>query len=90
MEASFVTTLSRLRAGEFLRIEDGAGRSVSVFDGLVWVTQVGDPLDAFVSKGETFTLDRAGLTVIEALTDTRLTVLETEPAYGDADDRAFA
>ena len=90
MEASFVTTLSRLRAGEFLRIEDGAGRSVSVFDGLVWVTQVGDPLDAFVSKGETFTLDRAGLTVIEALTDTRLTVLEAEPAYGDADDRAFA
>ena len=84
------TGLSRLRAGEFLRIEDGAGRSLAVFDGLVWVTQDGDPCDAFVARGQTFTLDRQGLAVIEALTDTRLIVLEGESANGAEDDRAVA
>lgn len=90
MDGTLDLALSRLQAGEFLRVEDGAGQSVAVFDGLVWVTQDGDPRDAFVAKGETFTLDRPGLAVIEALTDTHLIVFENESANGTADDGAFA
>lgn len=90
MDAALNMVLTPLHAGEFLRIQDGAGQSVAVFDGLVWVTQDGDPRDEFVANGETFMLDRPGLAVIEALADTRLLVLQREPAYGVEDDREFA
>jgi Protein of unknown function (DUF2917) len=90
MDGTFNKMLSQLHPGEFIRIQDGAGQSVAVFDGLVWVTQDGDPRDAFVARGEIFALDRPGLTLIEALTDTRLLVLERELSYGAEDDREFA
>ena len=90
MDATFGKMVSQLRAGEFMRIQDGAGQSVAVFDGLVWVTQDGDPRDAFVARGEIFALDRPGLTLIEALADTRLLVLERELASGAESDREFA
>jgi hypothetical protein len=90
MDSTLNAALSRLDAGEFLRIRDGIGQTLAVFDGLVWITQAGDPLDAFVAKGETFTLDRPGLAVVEALTDTRLAVLAAQAEHGAADERALA
>ena len=90
MDATLDMVLTPMHPGEFLRIEDGAGQSIAVFDGMVWVTQDGDPRDAFVGKGQTFTLDRSGVSLIEALSDTRLLVLEREPAYGVEDDRELA
>lgn len=90
MNATPNPTLTRLGAGEFLRILDGIGQTLVVFDGLVWITQAGDPLDSFVARGETFTLDRPGLAVVEALRDTRLAVLTAEAENGVADELALA
>jgi hypothetical protein len=89
MEAHLESTLTQLHAGELLRIEDGAGQSVAVFDGLVWVTQDGDPRDAFVTKGQTIMLDRPGLALVEALTNTRLIVLEGLASEEAANESAF-
>ncbi len=50
-----------------MKIRDGKGQILAVFDGLVWVTQDGDPRDAFVAKGGVFTFDRPGLAIVEAV-----------------------
>jgi hypothetical protein len=55
-------------------------QTLAVFDGLVLITQSGDPCDSFVAKGETFTFDRSGLALVEAVTDARLAMLAAEPS----------
>jgi hypothetical protein len=82
--------LARLGTGEFLKIRDGEGRRLQVIDGMVWITQDGDPRDAFVAKGESFVFDRGGLAIVEALVDSRMAVLASEPAETPARDVAFA
>jgi hypothetical protein len=59
----------------FLKIRDGQGQSLLVLEGLVWVTQTGDPRDVFLSRNEFFRLNRPGLTVVQALEPSRLLVL---------------
>lgn len=66
---------TRLRQGATLRIREGEGRSIAVFNGLVWITQKGDPRDVFVASGQTFTIDRPGLVLVDAMNDTDLIVL---------------
>ncbi len=66
---------TRLRRGATLRIHDGEGRSVAVFNDHVWITQEGDPRDVFVASGQTFTIDRPGLVLVDAMNDTDLIVL---------------
>lgn len=90
MEPILHGALSRLSAGEFFNIPDGRGQILAVFDGLVWVTQEGDLRDVFVAAGGTFALDRPGLTVVEALRQTRLAVLAATDEYREADERAVA
>ena len=84
MTASFHPALARLDAGQVLKMHDAKGRTLAVFDGLVWVTQDGDPRDAFVAKGGVFTFDRPGLAIVEAMKESRLAVL-TATAEQDAE-----
>jgi len=77
MTLTFHPALARLDAGQFMKIRDGKGQILAVFDGLVWVTQDGDPRDAFVAKGGVFTFDRPGLAIVEAVKESRLAVLAT-------------
>jgi hypothetical protein len=86
MVSTLHAALSRLRTGEILKIHDGSGQALAVFDGLVWVTQHGDPRDAFVGKGGTFMLDRSGLAVVEAMTETRLAVLDLTAQFDEDRD----
>lgn len=90
MDGTLDQRLSRLAAGEFLRIRDGIGQTLAVFDGLIWITQSGDPCDSFVAKGETFTFDRSGLALVEAVTDARLAMLAAEPERGGSYENAIA
>lgn len=62
---------------ELLRIRDGQGSGVAVLDGVVWVTQDGDPRDVFVGPGASFAFDRPGLAIVQALEPTRLFMLAT-------------
>lgn len=75
--------LTQLRKGAMLSLRDAQRSSVVVFRGSVWITQDGDPRDAFINAGETFTIDRRGLVLVEALEDTSLLVLgaESVPAH---------
>lgn len=58
----------------YLRIEDGRGIEVSVVYGSVFITQENDPNDHCVAAGESFRIDRKGLTLVNA-TDTTLCTL---------------
>ena len=90
MTSSFHPALARLDAGQFLTIQDGKGQMLAVFDGLVWVTQDGDPRDAFVAQGGAFTFDRPGLAIVEALKETRLAVLATASSGEEVHEPALA
>ena len=90
VELTFHPMIARLGAGQFLRIEEGNGKTVAVFDGLVWVTQHGDPRDAFVARGESFMLDRPGLAIVEAMTEARVALLASAPEHREEDEPALA
>ena len=64
-------------AGQFLKIRTARVGSSPSSTGLVWVTQAGDPRDAFVAKGGVFEFDRQGLAVVEAFKESRLAVFAT-------------
>jgi hypothetical protein len=61
------TPVTRLAGGQLLRVADGTGHGVAVFEGLVWITQSGDERDVFLQPGETFHFDRDGIALVEAL-----------------------
>jgi len=56
-----------LQPGKSLDIRDGAGTAISVRSGIVWITQTDDKRDIFLRAGETFTVSRAGLTLVAAI-----------------------
>jgi hypothetical protein len=70
-----------LSQGELLRMVDGQGQGIVVFTGSVWITQDADPRDIVLDAGHSFTLDRPGLTIVQALTDSVL--LASAPARND-------
>jgi len=48
------------------------GDAIVVTQGILWVTQEGDPQDYVLSEGERFVANRHGSVVVEALTDAAL------------------
>jgi len=90
MTAMFHPALAQLNPGQFLKVRDAKGQTLAVFDGLVWVTQDGDPRDAFIAKGGVFTFDRPGLAIVEAMQESRLAVLATTSDAGEEREPAFA
>lgn len=72
--------LTHLPAGSMLHLCDGRGRAVMVFEGQVWITQDNDPRDFVLGAGESFSIDREGLTLVEALHDSKLLLLDAGPA----------
>jgi hypothetical protein len=67
MDTSLSHSLVRLGAAELYSVTAPRGRCLVVFHGKVWVTQEGDSCDHVVSSGESFTFDRAGIALVEAL-----------------------
>jgi hypothetical protein len=56
-----------LQPGRSLDIRDGKGTVIAARSGTVWITQAGDKRDIFLMPGETFTVDRNGLTLVGAI-----------------------
>ncbi len=57
----------RLARGDHLRIRDGHGAHVAVGHGTAWLTQHGDRRDIVIGAGESFRIDRDGVTVVSIL-----------------------
>lgn len=58
-----------LQRGELLSLRRGAGRTVTAHAGSVWITEEGRLDDVVLGPGESVTLDRGGLALIEAIGD---------------------
>jgi hypothetical protein len=71
--------LTDLTAGSMLRLCDGKGRAIVVFEGQVWITQDADQRDFVLGRGESFSVDHQGLTLVEALRDSKLLLVDAQP-----------
>lgn len=78
--------LTDLKAGSLLRVCDGRGRAIVVFEGQVWITQDDDQRDFVLTSGESFSVDRPGLTLVEALRDSKLLLVDALPSGTPAPD----
>jgi hypothetical protein len=52
--------------GQHVRIDDGRGIEIAVAYGSLWVTQQNDPNDICIGTGESFRIERDGLTMLIA------------------------
>ena len=84
MSTSLRHPLTELPFGATLRIDDGQDHAIAVFEGQVWITQDGDPRDIVVGAGESFSFDRPGLALVQAIDTARLTLMDAEPLSGAA------
>lgn len=58
-----------LQRGRLLSLRRGAGKTVTAHAGAVWITEEGRLDDVVLGPGESFTLGRRGLALIEAIGD---------------------
>jgi Protein of unknown function (DUF2917) len=56
-----------LRYRNRLCLRDGAGVAITAHTGQVWITEQGNRRDVILRPGESFTLARQGLAIVEAL-----------------------
>jgi uncharacterized protein (AIM24 family) len=89
MDTGLQHIVTRLERGAMLRLNVIGGRVVAVFNGLVWITQEGDPRDVLVASGESFAIDRPGVVLLEAFESTVLTVFDAHTRH-TADEVALA
>ena len=68
-----------LARGSSVRIDDGAGILVYVWDGELWITQEGDTRDHFVSPGRWFRIERDGAALLYATRSTHATLTARTP-----------
>lgn len=66
--------LIHLNRGTFFRVHDGAGSIITAHVGLIWITEQDSPGDVVLHAGESFTLVRAGLALVEALRDAAISL----------------
>jgi hypothetical protein len=80
MDTDFKYALRDLPAGDVLPVRRAKGKGVAVVQGLVWITQDGDPRDLFISAGQSLVFDRSGLALVQAIETSRLAVLDARSA----------
>lgn len=64
-----------LAPGEIVRLDGARGTTLRVTRGTLWLTQQRDIRDIVLSAGDAFTIERRGVTVIEARGHTTVCVL---------------
>ena len=68
-----------LDRSRILRLEHARGVRVACRSGMLWLTQEGDPQDAFLAPGEQIRIGTRRLVLVEALQDSTLCLSEPEP-----------
>ncbi len=67
-----------------LTVRDGAGTLIICRSGALWITQEGDIRDAIVEPAASFTIRKAGATVITALRTSSLTLIGSQAVEVEA------
>ena len=75
MAAPFDTPVC-LKAGESLRVAEGTGLEVQCVRGHLWITQHGDIEDRVIGNGQSFVLNRPGLSLVTALGEPAVVIVK--------------
>jgi ferric-dicitrate binding protein FerR (iron transport regulator) len=75
MSCSGYTKVWELAADELIGLEGGRGTTLRVTRGTLWLTFEHDTRDVVLTAGDTFTIDRGGLTLLQAHGSTTVCVL---------------
>lgn len=63
-----------LQRGRLLRLPRSAGKTVTARTGAVWITEEGGLEDVVLAAGESYTLGRRGVAIIEAFDDASISL----------------
>jgi len=63
-----------LQRGKFLRVRHAAGGTLTAHAGSVWITEQDSVRDVVLRAGQSFTLGRPGLALVEAFSDASLSL----------------
>jgi len=74
-----------LGSRQTLPVYSAEGKEIVCISGELWITQEGDTRDIILGPGQTFTVDRPGLTLVHATRDSVLRV----PDVGDESFRDY-
>lgn len=74
-----VTGPIALHRRQLARLDDAAGGVIRVTEGRVWITQEREGVDHVLGAGESFRVERPGLTVISALHASILEICAPRP-----------
>jgi Protein of unknown function (DUF2917) len=81
MEVSMLCTgydkVLRLSHGDLVELNDSRGATVRVTRGTVWLTQEDDTQDVVLRAGDVWTIERQGLTLVEAQGSAQVCILGT-------------
>jgi len=80
MQEYLVQGSLNLTRSSVLRVEDGRGILVYVWEGELWITESGERLDRIVRRGEWYRLSRNGAALGYALQRSVLTLTAPQPA----------
>src|SRR2546425_11716848 len=75
MTCSGYTKVWELAPDELIGLDSGRGTTLRVTRGTLWLTFEHDTRDVVLTVGDTFTVDRGGLTLIQAHGNTTVCVL---------------
>ena len=74
-----------LTRNQVMKVQGGIGHTVVCHRGAIWVTQYGDLRDVVLHAGETFTLDRDGIALMQAFAQSAISIRRPDvktPASG--------
>jgi DUF2917 family protein len=69
------TKVWELSAGEMIQLDGARGTTLRVTRGTLWLTLENDTRDVVLTAGDSFLIDRGGLTLVEAQDDAIVCVL---------------
>jgi hypothetical protein len=75
MNCNGYTKVWDLSTGEIVKLDGARGTMLRVTRGLLWITLEDDQRDVILAAGDAFTIDREGLTLVEAQEATSVCVL---------------
>ena len=67
MKIEFPATRITLAADQFVKLDEAVGVRLVSRCGSIWITQDGDSRDIVLEAGDSFVLDRAGPSIVQAL-----------------------
>ena len=75
MVCSGYTIVWNLASGELVKLDGARGTTLRVTRGTLWLTQEHDTRDFVLTAGDVYTIDRGGLTLVEAQSSASVCVM---------------